>query len=419
MNLLLASRRIVSEISKSFRPDVRSGHSIGSFRKSVVPRVVLEGVSKVFHGPNSNSICALSALSLDIQDKECLVIVGPSGSGKTTALRLIAGLEEPSSGTIEIAGQIVNGVAPKARDVAMVFQNPALYPHMSAYQNLAFGLKLRNWPNQQADARVREIARLLGLTPCLDALPMSLSGGQRQRVAIGRALVRNSGILLLDEPLANVDPQLRAQMRSEIAALRGQFGTTLIYVTHDHLEAMLMGDRVAVLHEGVLQQVTDPSTLYRRPANLFVAGFVGSPPMNLFRGKLSKNAKDFLFSLPVLTDASAAHSNPEHSSFRLDSDARSNLDSWVDKSIVLGLHAEHITCSPVDPQASGQDSLRAKVTSLENTGPNTLIRACYAEDSFVVRGAANIPVRVGEEWAFNLDTRFACVFDPASGKIIV
>jgi multiple sugar transport system ATP-binding protein len=243
-------------------------------------RVVIENLTKVFQGPAGEIIRAVDSVSLAVEDREFLVLVGPSGCGKTTTLRLIAGLEEATHGTISIAGQIVTNATPKDRDVAMVFQNHALFPHLSAYENMSFGLKLRKCPPAEIERRVMEAAEMLGLNGCLKRRPEELSGGQRQRVAIGRAIVRRPRLFLFDEPLSNLDAPLRAQMRDEIAALHAQLNATIIYVTHEQVEAMTLGDRVAVMQAGVIQQVGEPVELYRRPANPFVAGFIGAMPMN-------------------------------------------------------------------------------------------------------------------------------------------
>jgi multiple sugar transport system ATP-binding protein len=389
-----------------------------SFRELVVPRVILEGVTKFFDGPRGEAACALSDLNLSIEERECLVLVGPSGSGKTTALRLIAGLEAPTSGTISIGGKSMNGVLPKDRDIAMVFQNPALYPHLSVFENLGFGLRLRRWPRREADARIKEVADMFGLSVSLDSLPMMLSSGQRQRVAIGRAVARRSSVLLLDEPLANVDPPLRAQMRTEIASLRERFGTTMIHVTHDHLEAMIVGDRVAVLHQGALQQVAAPLSLYQRPANLFVAGFVGSPPMNLFPGTLSHRANDLLFtpSRPTLESVSTTRETFE---VRSDSNGAPALKAWSGKLIVLGVRAENIRCIPFITDEVRAFSFKANITAVESTGSDTYLRANYFGNSFVVRALPGLAAGVGSECAFELDTREACYFDPTTGKAII
>jgi multiple sugar transport system ATP-binding protein len=243
-------------------------------------RIIIEKLSKTFKGPGSDSIQAVDNVSLAVDDREFLALVGPSGCGKTTTLRLIAGLETPDRGTISIDGRIVNDLEPKERDVAMVFQTPALYPHMSVFENMAFGLKLRKCPRSEIEKRVTAAAEMLGLQDSLSRRPEELSGGQRQRVAIGRAIVRRPQIFLFDEPLSNLDAPLRTQMREEIARLHTALGATVIYVTHDQIEAMTLGQRVAVMHRGAIQQLGTPEEIYRRPANDFVAGFIGAMPMN-------------------------------------------------------------------------------------------------------------------------------------------
>jgi len=260
-----------------------------------VARVVIERLSKIFRGPKGESIRALEDVSLTIEEGQFLVVLGPSGCGKTTLLRLIAGLDEPTAGTISIAGRVVNQVPPKEREVAMVFQSPALYPHLTAHENMAFGLKLRHVPKAEIERRVQEAAELLGLTDCLQRPPMALSGGQRQRVALGRALVRRPAVFLLDEPLANLDPPLQAQLRTEISRLHHSPGATWIYVTHDQREAMMLGDRIAVLRQGIIQQVAEPMDLYRRPINMFVADFIGSPAINFLEGTLNLDKEGLIF----------------------------------------------------------------------------------------------------------------------------
>ena len=238
---------------------------------------------------------AVDRFSLTIPDGEFLVLVGPSGCGKSTTLRMVAGLEEISSGTLEIDGVAMNDVPPKDRDIAMVFQNYALYPHMTVYDNMAFGLKLRGLPRKEIDQRVRETAETLGLTDYLKRLPKQLSGGQRQRVAVGRAIVRKPKVFLFDEPLSNLDAKMRVEMRTEIRRLHRQLRATMIYVTHDQVEAMTMGDRIVVMSEGRIQQVAPPLEVYRRPANRFVAGFIGTPPMNMLKGALTHEGERLFF----------------------------------------------------------------------------------------------------------------------------
>ncbi|MGN6379225.1 MAG: ABC transporter ATP-binding protein, partial [Gaiellales bacterium] len=245
-------------------------------------RIVLDHVTKRF----ANDVLAVDRVSLEIQDGEFMVLVGPSGCGKSTLLRIVAGLEEVTAGEVVIGDRVVTDVPPRDRDIAMVFQNYALYPHMTVAQNLGIGLKLRHRPKSEVQDKVRDVAHILGLEPLLDRKPVALSGGQRQRVAMGRAMVREPQAFLMDEPLSNLDAKLRVQMRGELARLRDRLHTTTIYVTHDQVEAMTLGDRVAVMRDGVVQQLDTPQTLYRDPANLFVAAFIGSPSMNLFEARV-------------------------------------------------------------------------------------------------------------------------------------
>src|SRR5579884_1100315 len=263
-------------------------------------QVTLEDVTKRYQGGN----VAVDKLNLDIKDGEFMCLVGPSGCGKTTALRMIAGLEDISSGTVRIGERVVNDLSPRDRDIAMVFQSYALYPHMSVYDNMAFGLKLRKTPKAEIKQRVQEAARVLGIENLLDRKPKQLSGGQRQRVALGRAIVRNPAVFLMDEPLSNLDAKLRVQTRAEISKLHQRLKTTVVYVTHDQTEAMTMGDRIAVMKDGFLQQIDRPQVLYDFPVNTFVAGFIGSPAMNLLPGELSQTDGQLAvtgngFSIPV------------------------------------------------------------------------------------------------------------------------
>ena len=263
--------------------------------------VKLQHVTKRF----SDDAVALNDLSLDVQDGEFLILVGPSGCGKTTALRIVAGLEKPTSGRITIGDRVVNDVSPRDRDIAMVFQNYALYPHMTVYKNLAFGLKERHTPKPEIDRRVKEVSSILGLDELLKRRPAQLSGGQRQRVAMGRALVREPKAFLLDEPLSNLDAKLRVQMRAELKRIHHRLGITTIYVTHDQVEAMTLGDRIVVMSAGEVQQIGRPQEVYRQPANIFVAGFIGSPPMNLLRGSAREGrvqAGDLEFSRAGIPD---------------------------------------------------------------------------------------------------------------------
>ena len=258
-------------------------------------KVVIENLLKIFPEKNGPGVRAVNNLSLAIEDREFMVLVGPSGCGKSTTLRMIAGLEEITGGTIAIDGRTVNQVLPKDRDIAMVFQNYALYPHMSVYDNMAFGLKLRGFPKAEIAARVQEAAAMLGLEAYLERKPKALSGGQRQRVAVGRALVRKPKVFLFDEPLSNLDAKMRVSTRTEISKLHARLGITMIYVTHDQVEAMTMGDRICVMKDGNIMQVAEPLDLYNHPDNLFVAGFIGSPPMNFFAGTVARDGSQLEF----------------------------------------------------------------------------------------------------------------------------
>jgi multiple sugar transport system ATP-binding protein len=321
--------------------------------------IVLNEVSKVYGG----GAAAVSDLNLDIADGEFIVLVGPSGCGKTTALRMVAGLEAITSGTITIGDRVVNQVPPKERDIAMVFQNYALYPHMTVYDNMGFGLKLRKLSKEEIDRRVREAAKILGLDDFLDRKPKALSGGQRQRVAMGRAIVREPKAFLMDEPLSNLDAKLRVQMRSEIARIQHELNTTTLYVTHDQVEAMTMGDRVAVIRKGVLQQVDSPQYLYDHPNNLFVAGFIGSPAMNMVEAQL------------VPSNGSLA---VEFGGFTLDVpdevvSARSELKRYEGRSIVVGIRPEDMEDAALVSEAPASRRIRSNVILREALGADVLV----------------------------------------------
>lgn len=298
--------------------------------------VKFEHVDKVF----DNGVKAVSDMTLDIRDGEFLVLVGPSGCGKTTALRMVAGLEAISNGTVSIGDKVVNDLTSKDRDIAMVFQNYALYPHLSVADNIAFGLRLRKEPKEKIAKQVEWAAKLLDLVPYLDRRPKELSGGQRQRVAMGRAIVREPKVFLMDEPLSNLDAKLRVQMRAEISNLQKQLGTTTIYVTHDQVEAMTMGDRVAVMSMGVLQQVAPPQVLYDEPANLFVAGFIGTPPMNLFEARVEKDDVNVSVVLAGVKIPLPADRNWRYP----------RLPEYAGKSIVLGVRAEDVHAAETKPE---------------------------------------------------------------------
>ncbi len=317
--------------------------------------VVFNEVEKIFE----NGFHAVHDLSLEVRDGEFLVLVGPSGCGKTTALRMVAGLEEISAGEVFIGERVVNKLTPKERDVAMVFQNYALYPHLSVYENIAFGLRLRKEDKDEINRRVSWAAQMLDLTPYLDRKPKQLSGGQKQRVAMGRAIVRQPQVFLMDEPLSNLDAKLRVQMRSDIAKLQHELGTTTIYVTHDQVEAMTMGDRVAVMRNGVLQQVAEPQTLYDTPANLFVAGFIGTPPMNLLEASVSVNGNVTLGlgSMQLAVPDEALRAYPK-------------LRSYGGRTVIAGLRSQCLHPSSERPDLP---TLDARVDLVEALGGESIV----------------------------------------------
>jgi multiple sugar transport system ATP-binding protein len=370
-------------------------------------RVVLENVSKSFKGPKRETLHVVRNASLIAEDKEFLVLVGPSGCGKSTTLRMIAGLEDIDEGTISIGGKVVNGVEPKDRDIAMVFQNYALYPHMTVFENMAFGLKLRKYPKNEIQQRVKETAELLGLMPYLDRLPKALSGGQRQRVAVGRAIVRQPQVFLFDEPLSNLDAQMRVQMRGEISRLHQRLGATMIYVTHDQVEAMTMGDRIVVMNNGIVQQAADPLTLYHRPSNLFVAGFIGSPPMNFFHGTLVEQGGALWLAerneagplCVALTDAQ-----------------RQKLAGLAGREIVLGLRPEHIVASASNNQTPHGSEVRSRVEFVESLGAETFVTLTTGATSFTARFHAGAKPVSGEMLTLLFDMSHAHFFEGKEGK---
>jgi multiple sugar transport system ATP-binding protein len=385
-------------------------------------RIVLEAVSKQF--PDGTT--AVNSLDLDVSDGELLVLVGPSGCGKTTALRMVAGLEEVSSGTIYIDGRSVNDMEPRHRDVAMVFQSYALYPHLSVYQNMAFSLKYRNVPKTEVQRRVDEAARILELQPYLQRKPRQLSGGQRQRVAMGRAIVRQPRAFLMDEPLSNLDAKLRVQMRAEIAQLQRSLATTTIYVTHDQTEAMTLGSRVAVMQHGVLQQVAPPQELYLRPANLFVAGFIGSPPMNLIDAKLERSADG--------SGGPQVHFGGHRLGIPAQVTAnRPGLERYLGGDIVFGVRPENLSDAALLPDADAASVIELPVRLREELGAEVHIHcgigavAHHAEAGQDVSSLATVVARMGPQTALaegqdarvHVDTAKLHFFDPATGMAIM
>jgi multiple sugar transport system ATP-binding protein len=374
-------------------------------------RVVLENLTRVFPNP-AGPIRALDTLNLSIESGELMTLVGPSGCGKTTLLRIIAGLDKPDSGAVSLDGRVVNDVPPKTRDVAMVFQNPALYPHLSAYDNMAFGLMLRKCPRAEIEKRVKEAAQVLELNGCLDRKPMELSGGQRQRVAIGRAIVRRPGIFLFDEPLSNLDAPLRLQMRAELRQLHQKLGATMFYVTHEQVEAMSLGNRIAVMQGGQIQQVASAGDLYAAPVNRFVAGFIGSPLMNFFEGRLL-SADDFESEQSY---SGGAEARAPGFRLRLSENAANVLCKHVGKSIVLGLRAEHITL-----QTESDDScstIEAEVEWVQSLGQETHVHLAISTHKFVARVPGNLGPDLPKRLKVRFLTEHAHFFDPVTGKAI-
>ncbi len=361
--------------------------------------VKLEHVYKVY----DNKVTAISDANLVINDKEFVVLVGPSGCGKSTLLRMIAGLEDISKGNIYIGEKLVNDVPPKDRNIAMVFQNYALYPHMTVFENMAFGLKLRKFPKEEIKKRVHEAAELLGLTQFLDRKPKALSGGQRQRVAVGRAIVRQPQVFLFDEPLSNLDAKLRVQMRIEISKLHQRLQTTMIYVTHDQVEAMTMGDRIVVLKDGVIQQVASPLELYNNPINLFVAGFIGSPAMNFIKGELQRNGQLY-FKTPDFN----LELNPEN---------QNRLKYYSKKEIILGIRPEHFQIE-TDNQFKDWPKILAKIEVIEPMGSETYAYLKCGNTSINARFQPSDLIKVGNTIKLALQPDKLHFFDPQTEQVV-
>ena len=393
-----------------------------------VAEVTFQGVSKVY----SDGTRAVDDFNLEIEDGEFMVLVGPSGCGKTTALRMVAGLEEISEGVVRIGERVVNHVPSRDRDIAMVFQSYALYPHLSVYDNIAFGLKLKKMPKQEIEQRVQEAARVLGLEELLKRKPRALSGGQRQRVAMGRAVVRQPSAFLMDEPLSNLDAKLRVQMRAEIARLQSDLGTTTIYVTHDQVEALTMGDRVAVMRKGELLQVAPPQELYDRPDNLFVGGFIGSPAMNMIEASLERQDGTLAVSLG---SAKIALGDETLS-------VRPALRSYEGRNVILGIRPEDLEDAELEPDTPADRRLQGQVELREALGAEIMVhfrtdashaitdetrelqkdvgadeirRGESSGATIVGRFGARSRVREGEPVEVAVDTRALHFFDPDTG----
>ncbi len=362
----------------------------------VMAEVKLHKISKTYEGGNK----VVHSVDIAIKDKEFVVLVGPSGCGKTTTLRMIAGLEDITGGELYIDGNLVNDLPPKDRDIAMVFQNYALYPHMTVKENMSFGLKLRKMPKAEIDERVEEAAEILELGDYLDRKPKALSGGQRQRVAVGRAIVRKPKVFLFDEPLSNLDAKLRVQMRAEISRLHKQLEATMIYVTHDQVEAMTMGDRICVLNGGFVQQFDEPMNLYEKPANKFVAGFIGSPSMNFIPGKISKKM-DYTFS----SDGGKVIIDFERASFE------KSLSTAT--SVIAGIRPEHFRPnSPVE--RAGVNVIEAELELVELMGNEEYLHFSLEGIKFVARVNTGIRYKAGTTIKLEFDTEKVHLFDSAS-----
>ncbi len=365
-------------------------------------KVTLHNVTKKYEGNDNYTI---NPTSFEIKDKEFLVMVGPSGCGKSTTLRMIAGLEDITSGEISIGSRVVNDLPPKDRDIAMVFQNYALYPHMNVYNNMAFGLTLKKFKKDEIDKRVTNASKILDLDEFLDKLPKQLSGGQRQRVALGRAIVRDPQVFLMDEPLSNLDAKLRVAMRSEIRKLHQRLETTIVYVTHDQTEAMTMGDRIAIFHLGVVQQIGAPQEVYDKPANKFVAGFIGSPAMNFVDGKLTnENGKTYITGLNYKL---------------IVPDNGIDISAYINKEVILGIRPETIQPKHTKNYEVNDDNLsKAVVEIVELMGAEKFVHLNFGGSSVVARYDAAEQIKDGDTIDIAINMKLAHLFDAASENTI-
>ncbi len=364
--------------------------------------VLLKNVTKIYDGGNK----AVDDVNIEIHDKEFVVLVGPSGCGKSTTLRMIAGLEEITDGEMFIDGKKVNDVSPKDRDIAMVFQNYALYPHMSVFENMAFGLKLRKFPKTEINERVHQAAGILGLEEYLDRKPKALSGGQRQRVAVGRAIVRKPKVFLFDEPLSNLDAKLRVQMRTEISKLHQKLNATMIYVTHDQTEAMTMGDRIVIMKDGIVHQVDTPLNLYNKPVNKFVAGFIGSPSMNFIRGKICIDGQ------PVF------ESDGKKVKLKIDNNTAERLKDCIERDVWLGIRPEDIYDSSITKNDVQYSAVTSDLEVVEPMGNEILLYFNIESEQFVARIPAREIPEAGKRKELLFDTRKLHFFDYETEKAI-
>ncbi len=354
-----------------------------------------ESISKIY----GENIKAVDDFKLTIKDKEFIVLVGPSGCGKSTTLRMVAGLEEISTGKILIDGKVVNNMHPKERDIAMVFQNYALYPHMSVYENMAFGLKMRKFPKKEIDSKVKDVAKILELESVLKRKPRELSGGQRQRVAMGRAMIRSPKVFLMDEPLSNLDAKLRVQMRVEIANLHKRLQTTFIYVTHDQVEAMTLADRIVVMNNGIIQQVGTPNEIYESPRNIFVANFIGTPQINLINGRVT-NSYILLengYQLPVSEES------------------RKELEAYLNKEVTVGIRSEQIEL--ID-KTDKDDSILCKINMIENVGFEKYVYLDFGGVEVISRHIGGVKLDYKILYSLKIDNTKISIFDKETGYSI-
>jgi len=364
--------------------------------------VGLKGVSKVF----PNGVEAVKDFNLEVKDKEFIILVGPSGCGKSTLLRMIAGLEETTKGEISINGQEVSNVPPRDRNIAMVFQNYALYPHMNVYRNMAFGLELKRYPRTEINQRVNEAAEILGIKKLFKNKPAALSGGERQRVAVGRAIVRKPKVFLFDEPLSNLDAKLRVQMRSELNKLHLRLQATIIYVTHDQIEAMTMGDRIVIMKDGVIQQIDDPINVYNGPANKFVAGFIGSPPMNFIDGMIVKKNGDYRF-------------KSNDFSIKLLDKFSGKINKYENKMVSFGVRPEDIYDKVFSADAYRTNSIKANVDIVEPLGSEVYLHLKTGKHNFIARVDPNNKTTENQEIEVVFDMNKIHLFDQTTEKVII
>jgi len=383
-------------------PHLRGGGGKVRYNTNLMAQVSLKNIYKVYPG----NIEAVHDISLEVENKEFVVFVGPSGCGKSTTLRMIAGLEDVTKGEIWIGNKMVNDVPAKDRDIAMVFQNYALYPHMTVYENMSFALRLRKYPKPEIETRVKEAAEILGITKLLNRRPKELSGGQRQRVAVGRAIVRKPMVFLFDEPLSNLDAKMRVQMRMELNKLHIRLKSTMIYVTHDQTEAMTMGNRIVVMEDGVIHQVADPITLYDKPINKFVAGFIGSPPMNFVKGKIIKKDSRLFF-----TD--------EGFTVKIVEDMHKKLMHYEGKEIFCGIRPEDIYDKLFTSEAAPENTVKAVVEMVEPMGAEVYLYITAGKSSLIARVGGHDKPEVHQDMDLVFDMSKAHFFNKDTEETII